>query len=347
MTTSPTLSAVAIESGRLVLRKARDTDREGVVEVLTDPEVRAYLGGPRRREDVERSLDQAGTVGTTAAAAGSYAIADKQATGPPGFLGLSRRPADRPGHVTGEGGGLELSYVLRRDAWGAGLAFEAAAAALRTATAELPDQPVLIVIQTANRRARRLSDRLGFRRSAPSRSRRAPDPRRGLAGLVLGSMTGERANQRGASPGMPRADRRLRSAVAQRDKREIVISSNNYRSPNRRGWQLRRVYVCPCSYRPILVAFGAAVCLVAPPLRRRKLGGGIDRDKQAAQQPDVGGGRAGGHRVTGLGAVRGAGSGMLLCAEVCQGDGAAEYAEDAAGDAGLAGGGPVEGLEPG
>jgi hypothetical protein len=41
MTTPPTLSAAVIESGRLVLRKARDTDREGIVEVLTDPEVRA------------------------------------------------------------------------------------------------------------------------------------------------------------------------------------------------------------------------------------------------------------------------------------------------------------------
>ncbi len=46
MTTLPTLSATAIESDRVVLRKARDADREGIVEVLTDPEVRAYLGGP-------------------------------------------------------------------------------------------------------------------------------------------------------------------------------------------------------------------------------------------------------------------------------------------------------------
>jgi hypothetical protein len=46
MTTPPGLSAAVIESGRLVLRKARDTECEGIVEVLTDPEVREYLGGP-------------------------------------------------------------------------------------------------------------------------------------------------------------------------------------------------------------------------------------------------------------------------------------------------------------
>jgi RimJ/RimL family protein N-acetyltransferase len=156
MTTTPALSATVIESDRLVLRKARDTDRDGIIEVLTDPEVRAYLGG--LREGVEQSLDQAGTASTTAAA-GSYVIADRLTDQFIGILGLSRRPPARPGHVTDEGGELELSYVLRP---GAGLAFEATAAALRSAAGELPDQPVLIVTQTANRRARRLAGRLGF-----------------------------------------------------------------------------------------------------------------------------------------------------------------------------------------
>jgi RimJ/RimL family protein N-acetyltransferase len=161
VTTPPTLSAAAIESDRLVLRKARGTDREGIVEVLTDPEVRAYLGGPRPREGVEQFLDRAGTASTTAAA-GSYIIADKQTDRLVGTLGLGRRTADRPGHVTGEGGELELSYVLRRGAWGTGAAFEAGTAALRAAAEELPDQPVLVVTQTANHRARRLAGRLGF-----------------------------------------------------------------------------------------------------------------------------------------------------------------------------------------
>jgi RimJ/RimL family protein N-acetyltransferase len=129
--------------------------------VLTDPEVRAYLGGPRPRDGVERFLDQAGTASATAAA-GSYVIADRQTGGFVGFLGLGRRAADRPGHVTGEGSELELSYVLRRGAWGAGLAFEAATAALRAAAGELPDQPVLVVTQTVNDLARRLAGRLGF-----------------------------------------------------------------------------------------------------------------------------------------------------------------------------------------
>ena len=42
-------------------------------------------------------------------------------------------------------------------------AFEAAMAALRAAAGELPDQPVLVVTQTANHRARKLASRLGFK----------------------------------------------------------------------------------------------------------------------------------------------------------------------------------------
>jgi RimJ/RimL family protein N-acetyltransferase len=161
MTTLPTLSAPVIESDRVVLRMARDTDREGIIEVMTDPEVRTYLGGPRPRETVERFLDAAGTAGATAEA-GSYVIADGQTGQFIGTLRLDRRAADRPGHVAVGGGELELSYVLQRGAWGAGLAFEAAAAALRAAAGELPDQPVLVVAQAANDRSRKLARRLGF-----------------------------------------------------------------------------------------------------------------------------------------------------------------------------------------
>ncbi|MFB9534048.1 GNAT family N-acetyltransferase [Nonomuraea roseola] len=71
--------------------------------------------------------------------------------------------ADRPGHVIEDGEELELSYVLRRGAWGAGLAFEAATTVLRAAADELPDQPVVVVTQTANVRSLKLAVRLGFR----------------------------------------------------------------------------------------------------------------------------------------------------------------------------------------
>ena len=165
MTTLPTLSAPVIESDRVVLRRARDADREGIIEVMTDP-----------------------------------VIADRQTDQFIGTLRLDRRAAYRPGHVTGEGRELELSYVLRRGAWGAGLAFEATAAALRAAAGELPDQPVLIVTQAANDRSRKLAGRLDFQEMSQFEEF---DARQVLAVAPLGSfrapLPAGPANLRGAS----------------------------------------------------------------------------------------------------------------------------------------------------
>ncbi|MFD9453390.1 GNAT family N-acetyltransferase [Streptomyces sp. NPDC059985] len=162
MNASPMLTAIEIATERLLLRRARDADIGGLVELRTDPRVRAHLGGPRPRSVVERYFRTHG-VGALADRPGTYVIADKESDRLIGTLVLDRRSADLPGHVTEEGEELELSYLVRRSGWGAGLAFEAAAAALRAAAAELPDQPVLVVTQTANERSLRLATRLGFR----------------------------------------------------------------------------------------------------------------------------------------------------------------------------------------
>ncbi len=152
------MSAVEISAGRVLLRGIRDRDRERLIELRTDSEVCAYLGGPRSREDVERRLDEMGVVTLP----GVFVIADRATDVLLGTVQLMRRAADRPGHVTSDGGELELGYLLHRDAWGDGLAFEACTALLRTAAGELPAQPVILVTQTANQRSLRLAARLGF-----------------------------------------------------------------------------------------------------------------------------------------------------------------------------------------
>ncbi|MFI6094205.1 GNAT family N-acetyltransferase [Lentzea sp. NPDC051213] len=158
----PTLSTVEIAADRVVLRKLRAADRDGIIELQTDAEVWAHLGGPQPREAIERRLDEISLDNTTASP-DSFVVADRATDDFLGTVELKRRAAELPGHVTEDGGELELGYVMRRASWGTGLAFEAATAVLRTAAAELPDQPVLIVTQTANERSLRLAARLGFR----------------------------------------------------------------------------------------------------------------------------------------------------------------------------------------
>jgi len=50
----PTLSATEIGTDRLRLRTAHDADIDGLIELQTDPQVRAHLGGPRPRSAVEQ-----------------------------------------------------------------------------------------------------------------------------------------------------------------------------------------------------------------------------------------------------------------------------------------------------
>ena len=163
MNVLPTLSAAEVTADRLRLRKAHDADIDGLIELQTDPQVRAHLGGPRPRGVVEQYFDANG-ISAVAGKPGTYVIADKETDRLIGTLVLDRRSADLPGHVSEDGGELELTYLLRHGSWGAGLAFEAAMAMLRAAADELPDQPVLVVTQTANERSLKLATRLGFRR---------------------------------------------------------------------------------------------------------------------------------------------------------------------------------------
>ena len=162
MSKLPMLSAAEIATDRVLLRKARDADQERLIELQTDPQVWAYLGGPRLRETVEQRLDEIGGAKNATPRPGGFIIADKATDDLIGTVELKRRAAELPGHVTEAGDELELGYLLRPDAWGAGLAFEATTAVLRAAADELPDEPVILVTQTANTRSLSLAVRLGF-----------------------------------------------------------------------------------------------------------------------------------------------------------------------------------------
>jgi RimJ/RimL family protein N-acetyltransferase len=156
-----TLTALFIDAGDVVLRKAHEHDREPLIEHVTDPDVRAHLGGPRSRHTAARHLDEAGVAAVTDAP-GSFVIADKVTDAFLGTVSLTRRGVHHQRHVPPLGEELELSYTLDRPAWGRGLAYRAAVAVLRTAAAELPDEPVIVVTQTANVRSLNLARRLGF-----------------------------------------------------------------------------------------------------------------------------------------------------------------------------------------
>ncbi|MFF8834886.1 GNAT family N-acetyltransferase [Streptomyces sp. NPDC015130] len=144
-----------LKTERLVLRGSEARDRAAFVELFSSPEVGVYVGGARPREELDRAMPE-----VPGQRPGLFVIELDGAM--IGMITLDRRDAERPGHVRPEGGEAELGYLLLPEAWGHGYAAEAGAAALGWFAGACPGEPVVLGTQTANARAMRLAEKLGF-----------------------------------------------------------------------------------------------------------------------------------------------------------------------------------------
>jgi RimJ/RimL family protein N-acetyltransferase len=144
-----------IRTERLVLREPEARDRPAFIELFASPEVGIYLGGPRPRDELERTVPE-----VPRRRPGFFAIDLDGAM--IGMITLDRRDAERPGHVRPDAGEAELGYMFLPHAWGRGYASEACAAALAWFADALPSEPVVLCTQTANDSAMRLAAKLGF-----------------------------------------------------------------------------------------------------------------------------------------------------------------------------------------
>ncbi|MEU9749277.1 GNAT family N-acetyltransferase [Streptomyces niveus] len=141
-----------IRTERLVLRESEARDRAAFIELFASPEVRAYLGGPQPRDELERAVPE-----TPGRRPGLFVIDLDGAM--IGTVNLDRRDTERPGRGSPD---AELGYLFLPQAWGHGYAAEACAAALDWFADELPGEPVVLCTQTANVPSMRLAAKLGF-----------------------------------------------------------------------------------------------------------------------------------------------------------------------------------------
>ncbi|WP_457029403.1 GNAT family N-acetyltransferase [Kitasatospora sp. P5_F3] len=144
-----------IRTERLVLREPEARDRAACIDLFASPEVHAYLGGPRARDELERALPE-----TPEKRPGLFVIELDGAM--IGTIELNHRDPERRGQVDPEAGKAELGYLFLPQAWGRGYAAEACAAALDWFAEALPGEPVVLYTQTANDRSMRLAAKLGF-----------------------------------------------------------------------------------------------------------------------------------------------------------------------------------------
>lgn len=144
-----------IRTEQLVLREPEARDRAAFVELFASPEVGTYIGGPRPRDELERTLPE-----VPGRRPGLFVVDLDGAM--IGMITLDRRDAERPGHVHPDGQEAELGYLFLPDAWGQRYAAEACAAALDWFAGALPGEPVVLCTQTANNRSMRVAAKLGF-----------------------------------------------------------------------------------------------------------------------------------------------------------------------------------------
>jgi ribosomal-protein-alanine N-acetyltransferase len=146
---------VRLTTRRLIVRDVAASDADPLAAIWADPAVTRHLGGPRDPERVRSAV--------LAAAADPPALDQwtvEQDGRVVGSCGLLRK-------CVGGRDEVELVYVLARDAWGRGLATEAAAAVRDHASTELGLDRLVALIEPAHAASRRVAEKLGFRLEGP------------------------------------------------------------------------------------------------------------------------------------------------------------------------------------
>ncbi|MFH8518451.1 GNAT family N-acetyltransferase [Streptomyces gelaticus] len=144
-----------IKTERLVLRESEARDRAAVIELNASPEVGTYLGGPRPRAELERTVPE-----VPGRRPGFFVVELDEAV--IGTIQLDPHDPERPGIRRPEAGATELGYLFLPEAWGRGYATEACTTVLDWFAETLPGEPVVLYTQTANARSMRLAAKLGF-----------------------------------------------------------------------------------------------------------------------------------------------------------------------------------------
>ncbi|HLY51325.1 MAG TPA: GNAT family N-acetyltransferase [Solirubrobacteraceae bacterium] len=137
------------------MRPLQPEDLDALAEVYMDPRVMEWIG-PQTQEDVERELmlqlSQQAELGWS-----FWAVEDRHTHRMIGDCGL--QPLE---HV---GPDVELGYDLHPDAWGRGLATEAARAVMGAAFGPLNLDRVIAVVKPDHRASQRVLEKAGLHRA--------------------------------------------------------------------------------------------------------------------------------------------------------------------------------------
>jgi RimJ/RimL family protein N-acetyltransferase len=153
------IGSVLVQTERLVLRRFRDADAEPFAAINGDPEVMRYIADGRPLDPAASdALLQRIAREWAERGHGLWAVEERSAPGRLlGFCGLAV-PTFLPRVLPA----VEVGWRLSRDAWGRGLATEAAGAALAFGFERLGLAQILAVVHPDNARSLRVAAKLGM-----------------------------------------------------------------------------------------------------------------------------------------------------------------------------------------
>ena len=147
-----------IETERLILRDWGDADLEPYADIMVEPEVGMWLGGPFSRTQArERVVRFRASLAETGL--GRLAVERRSDGRLIGHCGLAPTAADQAMPQ-----GLEIGWALAPEAWGAGYATEAARAVIADGFARQDAAEILAFTGTTNLRSQGVMQRLGMLR---------------------------------------------------------------------------------------------------------------------------------------------------------------------------------------
>jgi RimJ/RimL family protein N-acetyltransferase len=150
---------IHLETQRLVLRPLVLEDQGWLARLFADPEVNRFLlEDACTPKQASRFAESVVSLDLMRHQFGLWAIEDKTTGTVHGWTELSKlRPWSGPSDE------IALSYVLRVESWGRGIATEAAGRLLRHAFEVLGEERIMAVIMADNAASRRVLEKLGMR----------------------------------------------------------------------------------------------------------------------------------------------------------------------------------------
>jgi RimJ/RimL family protein N-acetyltransferase len=144
---------VPILTPRLELRPFRESDVDGIAQLLADPEATKFIGNVKSRQAAEESVHVMRDSFTTRGW-GTLAVVQRGREGCVGYCGV------RPLPHTPE---IEVAFALQRRYWNQGYATEAAAASIDTAFNALKLTSIVATVYPDNKPSLRVLEKLGMR----------------------------------------------------------------------------------------------------------------------------------------------------------------------------------------